>query len=206
MSPWVTPVWGGGVGLPRWVSAGKSAWFLEKATRSYRALSVAINKPGVKTHPAQHLSRGDCSLSPPGVYRWGRRCLEITLLGAASRDSNPDKAGSSVPTTAASQDAKSAVVPCTPHPILHPGPHAILLESLLLPYLRKALRRTDTGSSFCSCFSFKERHPVLSLRPFYSKQTLVTTIFFQLTFPPKPSAIWCLPSSVSTTGGPRDGL
>lgn len=96
---------------------------------------------------------------------------------------------SSVLTTAASQDTKNTTVPCTPHPILHPGPDVLLLESLLFPYLLKALCRIYTKSSFCSCFSFKEQHPVLCLRPFYSKQTLVTTIFFQLTFPPKPSAI-----------------
>ena len=92
---------------------------------------------------------------------------------------------SSVLTTAASQDAKSTTVPCTPHPILHPGPDVLLLESLSAEGPLQ-----DVHQVFILLLLFiQEQHPVLCLRPFYSKQTLVTTIFFQLTFPAKPSAI-----------------
>ena len=47
---------------------------------------------------------------------------------------------------------------------------------------------TSATFSFCSGFSFKEQCPILCLLPSCSNQTLITTIFSQLTFSPKPSS------------------
>ena len=95
----------------------------------------------------------------------------------------------SVLTPAASQDAKSTTVPCVPPP--HPPPRARCAPSGVPAFSLSAEGPLqDVHQVFILLLLFiQEQHPVLCLRPFYSKQTLVTTIFFQLTFPAKPSAI-----------------
>ena len=112
---------------------------------------------------------------------------------------------SSVLTTAASQDAKSTAVPCTPHPILHPGPDVLLLESLLFPCLLKALCRIYTKSSFYSCFSFKSSTLSCASDLFIQSKLWSPRSSFSSPFLQSLLLSDCLPSSVSTTSDHRDG-